>query len=193
MKAYQNKFGPLRTFSTEDVVNALLYLKGGPIARKRLSKLLELGEGATRTIIKILMTGRLIETIKKGCVLTKNGFKELRKITGKIAEITEIPSSGLTYHQPATCLVLKKASKSVKNGLEERDVAVKAGASGATILANLKGAICFPDSSTKVGLAALPPTEEGDVVILSYGQKQRKAAIAVALHVMRKKGDTMTP
>jgi len=123
-------------------------------------------------------------------MLTKKGGLEARKLRRHIASITQAPATPLTYSQAASLLLLKNAK--IRHGLEERDAAIKAGASGATILTVKAGKLFFPDSLSQVDPVTaekITPknAEDGDVIILAYGPKKTKAAIAAAMQAMGEK------
>ena len=66
------------------------------IGRVRLSKILSLGEGATRTLVRHLVREGMIEVSRSGMVLSKFGEKVFSDLRSRISEEIEIPKSPMT-------------------------------------------------------------------------------------------------
>ena len=142
--------GPIPKFRDYHIWKTLYCLnQSSPIGRKKLALLLEIGEGSTRTILNLLQDNGLIVINKNGVMMTPEGkscwesaYMEMKTID--MSEIT-IGSNDCVVHIPNI------ASK-VKYGCEERDNAIKAGASGATTLICRDGTIVFPGSEYGIDL-----------------------------------------
>ncbi len=181
----QKIIGPSPAFTVFDAIKMLETIaESGSIGRGSLSKKLELGEGTTRTLISRLKKARLMTISRRGCVLTENGKKFWAQIRSLIPVTLRIEGNELTFaaHNMAT-LVKNRASK-VDKGLEQRDAAVRAGASGATTLVFKDGRLVLPTLSDDVSkdypkvfsqIMRLLKPAENDVVIISCGTSLKAA------------------
>jgi predicted transcriptional regulator len=184
------KSAPGRTpaFTEAHILKALETLGAGkPIGRKRLSEILGLGEGETRTLVKHLRNEDVIKVSRTGVVLSRLGKKLLFELKTKIRKEIEIPESSLTVGPHNIAVLIKKAADSVKYGLEQRDAALKAGAIGATTLVFKNDRLAMPGVNEDVFanirsihdllIAKLRP-EEDDVIIIGSGANKRIAEFA---------------
>jgi len=170
--------GPLPRF-TEIQTQMVLKLveKYGRIGRKRLVEKLGIGEGSMRTILEKLESRGLIASSRGGHSLTKKGQKFLYSFP----EFVQVDADELTVGKFDFATVVSGAAGKVKNGIEQRDEAIKAGGDGATVLIFRKGRLQFQGGSMKVQekvarhlVAALRP-REGDVVVIGTGKDAAKA------------------
>lgn len=184
------KSAPGRTpaFTEAHILKALETLGAGePVGRIKLSEVLGLGEGETRTLVKHLRNEDVIEVSRTGIVLSKLGKKLLSELRTKIREEVEVPESSLTVGPHNIAVLIKKAANSVRYGLEQRDAAIKAGALGATTLILGNNRLAMPGVSEDVFaniksihdmlIARLRP-EEGDVIIIGSADSKRTAEFA---------------
>ena len=174
----------------------------GPVGRVRLSKILGLGEGAVRTLVKHLKNEGLIKISRTGIILTDSGKKLSSFLTSRISSETEVPQSSLTVGPFNIAVLVKNVADHIKYGLEQRDAAIKVGASGATTLIFSHGGLVMPGAEGEdvfknipairdVLISKLKP-REGDVVIIGSGNDRLTAelgAIAAALETLKSAGD----
>ena len=140
--------GPIPKFNDYHIWKAMECLeKHKPVGRKKLSQVLGIGEGSTRTIIGILQEHGLIDTDKNGVSLNKKGTNCFNSM---YMEIKHLPSTGLTIGDFDCAVRIPKIARKVKYGCEERDIAIKAGATGATTLVCNNGRLVFPGSDYPV-------------------------------------------
>lgn len=170
----------------------------GPVGRVRLSKILGLGEGAVRTLIKHLKNEGLIKISRTGIILTDSGKKLSSFLNSRISSETEVPQSFLTVGPFNIAVLVKNVADRIKYGLEQRDAAIKVGASGATTLIFSHGSLVMPGAEGEdvfknvpairnVLISKLKP-REGDVVIIGSGKDRLTAelgAIAAALETLK--------
>jgi predicted transcriptional regulator len=127
--------GPSPSFNEAHVVKTLETISSyGNVGRVSLSKVLKLGIGTTRTILKHLKKEGLIEGSKYGFVFSERGkklFSDLRLI---ISEGVEVPNSPLTVGPVVIAVLVKDAARKVRRGAEQRNTAIRAGGRGATTL-----------------------------------------------------------
>ena len=174
----------------------------GPVGRVRLSKILGLGEGAVRTLVKHLKNEGLIKISRTGIILTDSGKKLSSFLNSRISSETEVPQSSLTVGPFNIAVLVKNVADAIKYGLEQRDAAIKVGASGATTLIFSHGSLVMPGAEGEdvfknipairdVLISKLKP-REGDVVIIGSGNDRLTAelgAIAAALETLKSAGD----
>ena len=127
--------GPAPSFNEAHVVKALEIIgENKAIGRIKLSKQLNLGEGATRTLLKHLKKEEITKSSRAGITFTKEGELLFSDLRGKLSGGIEVPSSPLTFGLFNVAVVVRDSAQSVGSGMEQRDTAIKSGASGATTL-----------------------------------------------------------
>jgi len=191
------KLAPGRTpaFAETHVVKAIETLGAGePVGRIRLSKMLGLGEGETRTLVRHLRSENVIKVSRAGITLTKLGKRVLSDLRSKISEEIEIPESSLTIGPHNVVVLVKDAADCVGYGVEQRDAAIKAGALGATTLVFGKGRLTMPGVSDDVFrgirpmqerlVAELKPAED-DVIIIGSAMERQTAEFAAKTAALR--------
>ena len=112
-----------------------------PLGRKELSEHLGIGEGSVRTLVSYLEEKGWADTARQGISLTDSGHKLLDKIGLKAKEVH---AGNITVGEVDFAIRLKNLAQSVSKGIEQRDEAIKVGASGATTLL-FKGKLVFSD------------------------------------------------
>jgi predicted transcriptional regulator len=192
--------GRTPTFTEAHILKAIETLGAGdPVGRIRLSKILGLGEGEARTLVKRLRNEDVIEVSKAGIVLSKLGKKIFYELRSKLSEETEAPESSLTVGPCNVAVLVKDVADFLKYGLEQRDAAIKAGAQGATTLIFRNDRLTMPGVSEDVFqniqpihnmlVARLKP-EENDVIIIGSADDKRTAGFAAktaALKLLKSK------
>ena len=168
-------FGPLHVFKALYVIREY-----GPIGRKGLASRLDLGEGSSRGLITHLEEHGLIQRKDEGLKIANRGTRFLNDIGFQAMAIS---ASELTVDEYDFAIHLSGLAGAVKDGIMERDEAIKAGASGATTLLFLKGSVVLPDHfniDEEMPMVARAirdrfPLEDGDVVIIGTGNLPEKA------------------
>ena len=190
--------GPNPSFATAHVVLAFLLIGNAKqIGRKSLSEELEIGEGATRTVIGRLKELSLIETNPSGCYLTSAGMTELRRLRRQLSGPISLPGERLSIGKAQEALRIGKGGKHVETGIEQRDAAVKAGASGATTYVLAAGRVTIPGGSRDCERDFPSPVwatlrkeldlENGDALVIAGAESQKAArlsAVAAALTLL---------
>ncbi len=183
--------GPIPKFNDYHIWKAIECLDStNPVGRKRLSQLLSIGEGSTRTILSILQDQGLITIGKSGILLTDTGrdLKNRYHMDGAELDISDRTIGDFDY-----AVRVPKRAKDVRYGSEERDAAIKSGATGATTLVFSGGKLTFPgseypvehDVSSKV--MAKFDLRNDDVVIIGTGPNLAVAemgAVTAGLTIM---------
>ena len=192
-----SKIAPGRapSFNEAQVVKALEIIGiYGTIGRIRLSKELELGEGATRTLLKHLKKEGLIEGSRRGVTFSKQGNKLFSKLRSKISEGTDIPNSPITVGPFNIAVLVRDTAHRVKRGVEQRDTAIKAGAIGATTLIFSHNKLTMP-SNEEEAFKDLSPMDniltsklnpkENDVIIVGSGENKKIAEIGAKMAALK--------
>ncbi|MBR3476918.1 MAG: DUF2111 domain-containing protein [Candidatus Methanomethylophilaceae archaeon] len=184
--------GPLPKFNDYHLWKALDSLDNkSSIGRKKLAEVLGIGEGSTRTVISILQEQGLITIGKSGILLTNKGM-EFRKKT-HMDIVRDIGASDLTIGEKDVAVRVPKMANTVKFGCEERDTAIKSGATGATTLIFSGGKLMFPGSDYPVDkvlqdrIKAKLPLKNDDVIIIGTGPTDKAAemgAVKAGLELM---------
>ena len=124
--------GPKAGFSEAHIIKAILEIgERNKLGRTRLATLLELGQGEIRTLLKRLKENGLIEIVSNGCELTDLGKKNYREIIRAIPWRSVVDGSSLGIGDHCFAINVRGKASKVSKGLEQRDAAIRAGASGA--------------------------------------------------------------
>jgi predicted transcriptional regulator len=181
------KIAPGRSplFTEAHVVKALEEISAQKsVGRLKLSKELQLGEGAARTLVKHLKNEGLIEISKLGISLSERGKKLFSSLRTAVSVQVEVPSSPLTVGLFNVGILVRGKANAVKYGLEQRDAAIMAGAKGATTLIFHKDKLTMPSAEEDVfkGNVAIRNLllsklnlKEGDAIIIGSADEKIKA------------------
>ncbi|MDH5734417.1 MAG: hypothetical protein OEY88_11660 [Candidatus Bathyarchaeota archaeon] len=194
--------GRVPSFNEAQVVKALEIIGAhGTVGRIRLSKELELGEGATRTLLKHLKKEGLIEGSRRGVTFSEYGKKLFSNLRSKISEGIDVPNSLLTVGPFNIAVLVRNAAHGVRRGVEQRDTAIKAGALGATTLIFSRNKLTMPSREEDVfkGISSIDNIlvsklnpKENDVIIVGSGENKRSAEIGAkmaALELLKSKSE----
>jgi len=197
IKKVSGKLAPGRTptFTEVHIVEALEILGAEElVGRIKLSKILGLGEGETRTLVRHLRNEDIIEVSKAGIILSEFGKQLLSELRSRLSEEMEVPKSSLTVGPYNIAVLIKDAADFVKYGLEQRDAAIKAGALGATTLIFRNNRLTMPGVSEDVFqgiqsvhdmlIAKLKPQDD-DVVIIGSAEDKRTAKFAAKMAALK--------
>lgn len=188
--------GPAPAFTHVHVSQAVLTIGDqGQIGRIELSRRLGIGEGAIRTLIKHLLHGKIITIAKDGCILTRRGLILYNSLRSKLSEVRKVDARQLALDKVTAALLIRRSGRRVRRGIEQRDAAVKAGATGACTLVFKNLQFLMPMSENEEWKLTLDDElyqdlkitfnpKENDVVVISSGQNNflaEKGAMAAAL------------
>lgn len=173
--------GPVPKFNDYHIWKALECLdQENPVGRKKLSQPLGIGEGSTRTILSQLQDQGMITIRKSGILLTDRGLDFKRTYHMDLADVS---ISDLTIGDKDCAVRVPKRAKDVKFGCEERDAAIKSGATGATTLVYTNGNLTFPGSEYPVDddiaskVMGIFNLRNDDVIIIGTGPTREIAEI----------------
>lgn len=190
-RGYAHRGGPIPKFREYHIWKTLWCLnQEQPLGRKMISARLNIGEGSARTIISILLELGLIMVRKNGVMLSPKGkalWDDLK------IEVAPIDDNSITIARCNCAVKVPGMSVRISDGTNERDIAIKAGAAGATTLIAEKGTLLFPKSNYPVSsrmqnlLRSKFEIEDGDVIIIGTAESDELAeegAVSVALELV---------
>jgi len=177
-------FTELHLFKAIEVIGEM-----GVVGRKRLSMMLRVGEGAVRTMLSRLEGANLIQVSRAGCRLTSKGREIYQELRWKFARMAPVQPSPITVGACNFGIIVKDAGHKVRLGVEQRDAAIRAGASGATTLVYRDRKLVIP-AITEDALRDYPEIarqiiaifqpEENDVVVVGSGNTEEEAEAGAA-------------
>jgi DNA-binding transcriptional regulator LsrR (DeoR family) len=175
--------GRFPSYAPAHVLKAIeLISLGFNVGRQQLASSLGIGEGAARTIIRRLNGEGLIAIRRGGMTLTERG-KELLNLLYNRISVMELPSTGLTVGRFDYAVLVRGSEDKISSGVEQRDVALLAGARGATTLVFRGKRFHLPRLEVEPSpvlaeklIEGLNP-DEGDVVIIGTGDRMLDAEI----------------
>jgi len=188
-----SKIAPGRTplFTEAHVIKALEEIEGQEqVGRIKLSRILGLGEGTTRTLIKHLQKENLVEISRSGIELSEFGKRLFSTLRTEISEAIEIPPSPLTVGDSNIAVLVRNAGSAVKYGLEQRDAAMMTGAYGATTLIFSKKRLTMPNLAEDIfkdiplihnALVSKLNPKENDVIIIGSAEDKRRAELGAKM------------
>lgn len=104
-----------------------------PIGRYQLGTNLGIGNGSIRSLIRFLRNQELIAPVsRQGHQLSSRGKQYCRDLTQTLVKTEELSPSSYTIDNHNFGCHLRRLAHLVTDGVEQRDAAMKAGASGAT-------------------------------------------------------------
>lgn len=140
--------GPPPSYNHAQFLLAFLTIGGsGTIGRTALAKRAGLGEGAVRTVLKKLRTSGFAEVNASGCHLTASGVGVYGSLKRRLSGPLIVNSKEISLDKSQVALLIRGGGRRVKRGIEQRDSAVKAGASGAVTYTVKGGKFTMPDGS----------------------------------------------
>lgn len=180
--------GPTPKFSMYHIWKAYQVIDAqGPVGRKALADILQIGEGSTRTILDKMIREGSVENTRRGAMLTDRGRKRL-ETSGIVTDTIEL--EGITLGKYNCAVMVRGIADRIKLGCEQRDEAVRAGAIGATTLVVRDNKIVFPGDSSFPDQESVAPLRkvfdllDGDVIIIGSAfayDTAEKGAVSAAL------------
>ena len=164
------------------------------IGRIRLSKELDLGEGTTRTLLKHLKNEEITQSSRIGISFSKKGNKLFSELRSKLSPCKEVPSTPLTIGTYNIAVLVRDSAKAVRSGMEQRDIAIKSGASGATTLIFSSNKLSLPMGEENISksmpdlhnmLVAQFNPKENDVIIVGCGENRETAEIGAKMAAIK--------
>ena len=124
--------GPVPKFNDYHIWKAFECLdENTPVGRKKLSQMLGIGEGSTRTILAMMQDQNMIIIGKSGIFLTDKGSEFKKSVHMDVADVS---ISDITIGDRDCAVRVPKMARNVKYGCEERDAAIKSGATDDVVI-----------------------------------------------------------
>ena len=179
----------MQSFVSFDMVHVFKTLQlieeFGHVSRELLCEQLELGEGATRTLMKHLKMQNLIESTNAGTKMSKKGNVLFHEFLSSIPYETSLSKCSITLGKYNYAILVKQMGSNIRSGIEQRDAAIKMGASGATTLLFKDNKFLIPKTDfdalhnefqlSEQFIENLHP-EDGDVIIIGTDDHSEKKA-----------------
>jgi hypothetical protein len=183
-----SRYAPSRALSF-DVVHVFVALQlienGGRTSRDALCSGLALGEGTVKTLVKHLKMHGLVQTSNGGTKMTVKGKGICEGLLSAIPSEMSLPRCSVALGRFNYAVLVREFGFAVRSGIEQRDSAIKMGATGATTLLFREDKFVMPASSQdslkkepkmrRMIIEKLKP-EEGDVVIIGSADSNEKTA-----------------
>jgi predicted transcriptional regulator len=187
--------GPTPSFNEAHVIKVLeLIGDHGSIGRIRLSKELGLGEGTTRTLLKHLKNEGITQSSRTGISLSEKGKKLFSELRNKLSACKEVPRSPLTVGSCNIAVLVRNSADAVGSGMEQRDIAIKNGATGATTLIFSSNKLSLPTGEENISesmpelhdkLVTQFKPKENDVIIVGCGENRELAEIGAKMAAIK--------
>ncbi len=157
------------------------------VSRATFCRELHIGEGAAKTLILHMKAGRMADSTRAGTFLTERGRKFTGVVLGTITGETAVKKSRIFSGRHNHAILIRNFARVIRTGLEQRDFAVRYGASAALTLIYGKGRFFFPgeekdvlagDKKTRKVLMGMCP-QDNDVVIITSADDPFVAELSV--------------
>jgi hypothetical protein len=184
-----DRYAPSRilSFDLAHVFKTMQMMETGKVSRSKLIQEMKLGEGSIKTLVKHLKMNDLIESSNAGMWLTNKGRTVYMKLCSVIPAETDIPKCSIALGTYNHAVLIRGFAYSVRTGIEQRDIAIKNGAIGATTLIFRDGKLTMPNK-IQDALRKEPKTydliithlrpEEEDVIIITSADDRKTAEMS---------------
>ena len=184
-----SRYAPSRALSF-DLVHVFAALQGignkGITSRNALCSGLVLGQGTVKTLVKHLKMQGLIETSNRGTKMTAKGKGIYEGLLSTIPAEMSLPKCSVALSRFNYAVLVREFGFAVRLGIEQRDAAIKMGATGATTLLFKDNKFVMPAASSNDSLKKerevrrmlvekLNP-RDGDVIIIGSADSNEKIA-----------------
>lgn len=141
--------GKRKTRSTiKQVLLLLIIQREGPIGRYRLKTLLEMSlhEGIVRHMLKEYQSTGIITSSRQGARLTARGQEHLQQLLRqyRILDIQQLAIPLMSSHPTTLGIHLQDCANQITSAMEIRDIAVRGGATSATVVIFRDKALIIP-------------------------------------------------
>lgn len=183
-----NRYAPSRVLSF-DMVHVFktlqLIQENGHVSRETLCEDLGLGEGTIKTLLRHLRMQNLIESTNAGTKMTKKGNSFFSELLSSIPSETSLSKCAITLGKFNYAVLVKQMSSMIKDGIAQRDAAIRMGAFGATTLLFKDNKFLIPQTDfdslkdehqlSEQMIKNLHP-QDGDVIIIGTDNYSRMKA-----------------
>ena len=183
-----DRYAPSRVLSF-DMVHVFktlqLIQENGHVSREKLCEDLGLGEGTIKTLVRHLKMQNLIESTNAGTTMTKKGNSFFSELLSSIPSEISLSKCAITLGKFNYAVLVKQMSSMIKDGIAQRDAAIRMGASGATTLLFKDNKFLIPQTDfdslkdehqlSEQMIKNLHP-QDGDVIIIGSDNYSRMKA-----------------
>ena len=183
-----DRYAPSRVLSF-DMVHVFktlqLIQKNGHVSREKLCEDLGLGEGTIKTLVRHLKMQNLIVSSNAGTTMTKKGNSLFSELLSSIPSEISLSKCAITLGKFNYAVLVKQMSSMIKDGIAQRDAAIRMGASGATTLLFKDNKFLIPQTKfdslkdehqlSEQMIKNLHP-QDGDVIIIGSDNYSRMKA-----------------
>jgi Mn-dependent DtxR family transcriptional regulator len=183
-----DRYAPSRMLSF-DMVHVFktlqLIQENGHVSREKLCEDLGLGEGTIKTLVRHLKMQNLIESTNAGTTMTKKGNSFFSELLSSIPSEISLSKCAITLGKFNYAVLVKQMSSIIKDGIAQRDAAIRMGASGATTLLFKDNKFLIPQTKfdslkdehqlSEQMIKNLHP-QDGDVIIIGSDNYSRMKA-----------------
>ncbi|OIQ05376.1 MAG: hypothetical protein COV98_04170 [Candidatus Altarchaeum sp. CG12_big_fil_rev_8_21_14_0_65_33_22] len=184
-------------FSDVLLIRTLIEIKKNQsVGRKRLSDKIGISEGSMRALLNHLKQKEVLTATNMGHSITPKG----NEIAAQFLKFCSFPFKiSLPDMTKNKCIgiILKGASEKIKNGIEERDTAIREGCNGAYILLYAYNGFKFPSVNTSIfdypvsheflnNMARQECLKEKDVAVICFADdfiKAENGVIKISLNI----------
>ena len=173
-------FGMVHVFKTLQLIQ-----ENGHVSRETLCEDLGLGEGTIKTLLRHLRMQNLIESTNAGTKMTKKGNSFFSELLSSIPSETSLSKCAITLGKFNYAVLVKQMSSMIKDGIAQRDAAIRMGAFGATTLLFKDNKFLIPQTDfdslkdehqlSEQMIKNLHP-QDGDVIIIGTDNYSRMKA-----------------
>ena len=188
LRKVADRYAPSRVLSF-DMVHVFktlqLIQENGHVSREKLCKDLGLGEGTIKTLVRHLKIQNLIESTNAGTTMTKKGNSFFSELLSSIPSEISLSKCAITLGKFNYAVLVKQMSSMIKDGIAQRDAAIRMGASGATTLLFKDNKFLIPQTDfdslkdehqlSEQMIKNLHP-QDGDVIIIGSDNYSRMKA-----------------
>ena len=157
------------------------------ISRSLMMQEFDLGEGSIKTLVKHMKMSGLVENSNVGMWLTNKGKTMYTKLHVSMPKEMNIPKCSIALGKFNYAVLLKDMAYTIRSGIEQRDISIKAGAVGATTLIYRNERLVLPGTGEDLMIndpkihsmiiEKLSP-EESDVIIIGSSHSKKIAEMA---------------
>jgi Mn-dependent DtxR family transcriptional regulator len=183
-----DRYAPSRVLSF-DMVHVFktlqLIQENGHVSREKLCEDLGLGEGTIKTLVRHLKMQNLIKSTNAGTTMTKKGNSFFSELLSSIPSEISLSKCAITLGKFNYAVLVKQMSSIIKDGIAQRDAAIRMGASGATTLLFKDNKFLIPQTKfdslkdehqlSEQMIKNLHP-QDGDVIIIGSDNYSRMKA-----------------
>jgi predicted transcriptional regulator len=166
-------------YSLAHAVKTIMFLAEETIGRDRLIRKLNLNEASVRTLLNRLEESGFVKKSNRGKTLTVKGEKFSSFLKKNIIGPFDVCRTKVTVSKYNIAYIVRKKSRKIRKGVEQRDQAIMMGAEGLTTI-TYDGSLHIPGLDWKVpdNIKNLFNLEKDDVILIGSAKSKDLADLA---------------